>query len=156
MTLASRPASPGTNVPSRNRSAPLELYVPILRAQRQRGTPDSSRLEVLVGTAGEHRLVLRRGRTAPTVGVLVVDLDQHPVAGVSPELGLRQREGARDLVPVQYDLQVARLERLLEGEGTAAAFGDVLEGARVPHDHGALAVAGADAALEVGVPEVVV
>ena len=27
MTLASRPASPGTNVPSRNRSAPLELYL---------------------------------------------------------------------------------------------------------------------------------
>src|SRR4051795_7999782 len=26
MTLASRPASPGTNVPSRNRSAPLELW----------------------------------------------------------------------------------------------------------------------------------
>src|SRR3954451_11671395 len=26
MTLASRPASPGTNVPSRNQSAPLELY----------------------------------------------------------------------------------------------------------------------------------
>src|SRR3954468_21482641 len=28
MTLASRPASPGTNVPSRNRSAPLELCFP--------------------------------------------------------------------------------------------------------------------------------
>src|SRR5680860_1481932 len=31
MTLASRPASPGTNVPSRNQSAPLELFVHSLR-----------------------------------------------------------------------------------------------------------------------------
>jgi hypothetical protein len=32
MSLAPRPASPGTNVPSRNRSAPLELS--LVRASR--------------------------------------------------------------------------------------------------------------------------
>ena len=34
MSLAPRPASPGTNVPSRNRSAPLELWWPVYPHQR--------------------------------------------------------------------------------------------------------------------------
>src|SRR5688572_22222780 len=40
MTLASRPASPGTNVPSRNRSAPLELSSsPTVRVNAHEVTP---------------------------------------------------------------------------------------------------------------------
>src|SRR5690349_16472494 len=41
MSLAPRPASPGTNVPSRNRSAPLELCMVMLRAKRHGGTSHS-------------------------------------------------------------------------------------------------------------------
>jgi hypothetical protein len=36
MTLAPRPASPGTNVPSRNRSAPLELWSYCTHSNRRR------------------------------------------------------------------------------------------------------------------------
>src|SRR5215203_4354495 len=39
MTLAPRPASPGTNVPSRNRSAPLELCATTVAAQLPRQPP---------------------------------------------------------------------------------------------------------------------
>ena len=38
MTLAPRPASPGTNVPSRNRSAPLELSTTVARRGQSTGS----------------------------------------------------------------------------------------------------------------------
>src|SRR6478672_2766548 len=82
MTLASRPASPGTNVPSRNQSAPLELYdLSVYRGTAADSHPFRSPWSGEVRTAYSQQTP--RSRIGRTPHVLRPDLrrDRDPARG---------------------------------------------------------------------------
>src|SRR4051812_24294371 len=73
MTSASRPASPGTDVPSRNRSAPLELCLPVYGAQRPMDDSDSPSTTVapIIPTGGRSHVRSWRLCPPPPSGAVV-------------------------------------------------------------------------------------
>src|SRR5919106_1415720 len=68
-------------------------------------------LERIDGTAAQHRFGLGRDRLSPRIGSFVLHLDQQPAHLVAAAQAL-QREAALQLLTVQPDQDVPRLERI--------------------------------------------
>ena len=126
MTLAPRPASPGTNVPSRNRSAPLELcYAPVYRvayarsASRSRAVqPVEPRRPPRIASASARRGAgdPASGAVAPVRSVAAYQAGRRPVR-TKPRCALRRHQEVERRSPALWRRGRREAERDPQVEG---------------------------------------
>ncbi len=110
MTLDPRPASPGTNVPSRNRSAPLELFNPSTVAATTDRQPRYSPQRLVGPGASNGKTAADRPGTSRSARIVHAAEDGSVLGSLSTRGGASEREAPSSARKQCFSLRTASVE----------------------------------------------